>query len=167
MSDINVIQTGKQTADKLINITSYELVRKVANPGRFSVIICDESHALKDGKVERTKSTMAFLKCARRIFLLSGTPALSRPKELWNQINALSTLFSNFFEFGIRYCGGKQGNFGWDFTGATNLDELHLLLRHTVMIRRLKENVLKDLPEKNRSRVQIQTKFVMPSLFFS
>ena len=46
---------------------------------------------------------------ANRVILLSGTPALSRPSELFPQIASIdSRLFPNFREFGIRYCDGKE-----------------------------------------------------------
>ena len=45
--------------------------------------------------------------------------------------------------FGHRYCAAFQGRFGWDFTGASNLQELNVLLRSTMLIRRLKLDVLK------------------------
>ncbi len=53
---------------------------------RFPFIICDESHALKDPKTERTKFVVPLMKRARRALLLSGTPALSRPIELHPQV---------------------------------------------------------------------------------
>ena len=44
-----------------------------------------------------------------RVILLSGTPAHSRPNELYTQITAVRPLlFPNFKEFGIRYCAGKM-----------------------------------------------------------
>lgn len=43
------------------------------------------------------------------MILLSGTPALSRPLELYTQISAIQPgLFPTFHQFGIRYCAGHQ-----------------------------------------------------------
>jgi hypothetical protein len=52
--------------------------------------------------------------------------------------------------FGVRYCAGVQGRFGWEFAGASHLPELHALMTRYVMIRRLKVDVLHDLPAKRR-----------------
>lgn len=46
---------------------------------------------------------------AKRVILLSGTPAMSRPSELYTQILAVRPLlFPRFHDFGLRYCDAKQ-----------------------------------------------------------
>ncbi|KHN80273.1 Putative SMARCAL1-like protein [Toxocara canis] len=93
-------------------------------------------------------------KKALRVILLSGTPALSRPVELFSQIRIIDPkIFPNFRDFAIRYCDGKQGRFSFEAKGCTNSTELALILTNNVMIRRLKKDVLGDLPEKRREVV--------------
>lgn len=53
-------------------------------------------------------------------------------------------------EYGVRYCNGRETNYGWDFSGATNMKELKTILETHFMIRRLKSEVLKQLPQKIR-----------------
>ena len=54
-------------------------------------------------------SQLLSLQAARRVILLSGTPAMSRPSELYTQVLAVRpTLFPRFHEFGLRYCNAKQ-----------------------------------------------------------
>lgn len=53
-------------------------------------------------------------------------------------------------EYGIRYCNGKDTPFGWDFSGSSNMKELKILLETQFLIRRLKSDVLKELPQKIR-----------------
>jgi SWI/SNF-related matrix-associated actin-dependent regulator 1 of chromatin subfamily A len=77
--------------------------------------------------------------------LLTGTPALAKPKDLFNSLNIIRPdIFSSFKEFGYRYCDPKLSKFinGIDFDGASNLKELHYLLKNYIMIRRLKKEVL-------------------------
>ena len=60
-------------------------------------------------KASRTKAAMQVLKSCEHLLLLSGTPALSRPIELFPQLSILRPdLFSKFIEFGQRYCGPKK-----------------------------------------------------------
>lgn len=53
-------------------------------------------------------------------------------------------------EFGKRYCNGVETSFGWDFKGCSNMKELKVILETQFMIRRLKSDVLKQLPQKVR-----------------
>ncbi|KAL2322794.1 hypothetical protein Fmac_027173 [Flemingia macrophylla] len=66
---------------------------------------------------------------AQYALLLSGTLALFRPIELF-----------------------KQGFFGV-YQGASNHEELHNLMKATVMIRRLKKDVISQLPVKRKQQV--------------
>jgi hypothetical protein len=52
----------------------------------FNVIICDECHKLKSSTTERAKVVLPMLQRAKRVILLSGTPMLNRPEELYTQV---------------------------------------------------------------------------------
>lgn len=68
--------------------------------------------------------------------MLSGTPALSRPVELFSQIRIIDAkIFPNFMGFARRYCDGRDGRFQFEAKGATNSDELAAVLEKSVMIR--------------------------------
>eukprot|EP00039_Didymoeca_costata_P010504 m.141447 g.141447 ORF g.141447 m.141447 type:complete len:701 (-) comp14851_c0_seq3:3-2105(-) len=154
---IQVITTGKQRPNRLICIISYDLATKMAaDLARFKVVIVDECHYLKNPESQRTKSLVPLVKAAKRAVMLSGTPALSRPMELFMQLHALvPDVFKNLVPFGKRYCNGYQGPYGWDFTGSSNLSELQLVMAKTIMIRRLKKDVLQELPDKLRQQVYV------------
>jgi SWI/SNF-related matrix-associated actin-dependent regulator 1 of chromatin subfamily A len=123
----------------------------------FKVVIADESHFLKNGQAKRTSACLPVIKKAQYAILLSGTPALSRPIELFKQLEALyPDVYRNIHEYGGRYC--KGGFFG-TYQGASNHDELHNLMKATVMIRRLKKDVLTELPSKRRQQVISRNSF--------
>ncbi len=44
---------------------------------------------------------------------------------------------------------------GWDYSGSSNLGELKLLLEECLMLRRLKPDVLSQLPAKQRKVVTV------------
>jgi len=50
------------------------------------------------------------------------------------------------------------GRFGFDVSGASHLGELHALLRGSLLIRRKKEDVLSQLPDKQRQVIWVETK---------
>ncbi|XP_006028751.1 SWI/SNF-related matrix-associated actin-dependent regulator of chromatin subfamily A-like protein 1 isoform X1 [Alligator sinensis] len=155
----NVIVTGKDSLTSgLINIVSFDLLSKMDKQLKetFQVIIVDESHFLKNIKTARCRAAMPLLKAAKRVILLSGTPALSRPAELYTQIAAVRpSFFPQFHSFGLRYCDAKKMPWGWDYSRSSNLGELKFLLEESIMIRRLKSEVLSQLPAKQRTVVVV------------
>ncbi|NWI13932.1 SMAL1 protein, partial [Crypturellus soui] len=155
----NVIVSGKDNLTaSLINIVSFDLLSKMdkQRKGTFQVVIIDESHFLKNVKTARCRAAIPLLKAARRVILLSGTPAMSRPAELYTQIMAVQpAFFPQFHSFGLRYCDAKKMPWGWDYSGSSNLTELKILLEEAIMIRRLKSDVLSQLPAKQRKMVVV------------
>lgn len=144
--------------DLLARNTYKELLTKM----KFKCLICDESHFLKTGNSMRTKAARGLIQQATRAILLTGTAAPSRPVELYEQIkalvqyrvkNKLAQKFMTKSEFGERYCDRKDQFFGVDYRGSDNLEELNTFLSHTLMVRRLKKDVLKQLPGKNRKLI--------------
>lgn len=162
---VTVLVTGSDQIDLLhqVIITSYDLLTKKTEElcSRFQVVILDESHFIKNPKTARTRACQKALSKARRVVLLTGTPALSRPIELYTQICAVQPkCFPGMQEFGIRYCNGQKNQWGWDFSGSSNMHELQLFLQRTVMIRRLKADVLSQLPAKQRQVVLLDPSYM-------
>uniref|UniRef100_A0A8C3TZ47 SWI/SNF-related matrix-associated actin-dependent regulator of chromatin subfamily A-like protein 1 n=1 Tax=Catharus ustulatus TaxID=91951 RepID=A0A8C3TZ47_CATUS len=155
----NVIVSGKDNlTGSLINIISFDLLSRMDKQlkSTFQVVIVDESHFLKNTKTARCQAAMPLLKAAKRVILLSGTPAMSRPAELYTQIAAVQpSFFPQFHSFGLRYCDARKMPWGWDYSGSSNLTELKILLEESIMIRRLKSDVLSQLPAKQRKMVVV------------
>ena len=105
---------------------------------------------LKNIKTKRTSKLVPILHATSRCILLSGTPALARPTELWPQLKILSTERDGWWddenEFIRKYV---------QRTSAIRRAELHTMLTGTVMIRRLKHNILKSLPKKQREKAVV------------
>jgi SWI/SNF-related matrix-associated actin-dependent regulator 1 of chromatin subfamily A len=139
----------------LFTITSYDIFTRVeGHVGWHGVVIADESHSLKSGVSKRCKLLQPVLKKAKRCILLSGTPMLSKPIELYPQICCVAPkLFPNKREFCVRYCNGRNMPWGFEAKGATNQAELNMILSRNIMIRRLKKDVLTELPDKQRQQV--------------
>lgn len=154
---VQTVCSARETPRALVTVVSYDLVARLALvPGQYQTIIADESHYLKNPASIRTRKVVPLLQAARHAVLLTGTPALSRPIELYPQLVALGRpILPNLVRFGRRYCAAFRGPHGWDYSGHSNLRELHALLAHTVMIRRLKAQVLAQLPAKHRQLVPI------------
>ena len=116
-----------------------ELIKKM----KFQIVISDEAHYLKSWDSIRSKMLIPILKKFKRVLLLTGTPMLGWPSEIFNLLKVLRPdLFVKFVDFGIRYTHPKISTYGIDWTGASNVRELHLLLEKSLMIRRLKCEVI-------------------------
>jgi SWI/SNF-related matrix-associated actin-dependent regulator 1 of chromatin subfamily A len=133
-------------------------VRPEAMP--FRSLIIDESHYVKNSKVDRAQRVKALsrkdgLACT---LLLTGTPVLNRPIELPSQLDILGRLeeFGGFMGFAKRYCAAHETKYGWDMSGSSNLDELNQLLRERCMVRREKKDVLAELPALQRTVVPVE-----------
>ena len=153
-------------------ITNYDILKKHARSIRarsWDMLICDECHALKNPKAQRTQQVLGkrdrdpakaveSIKAGRKLFL-TGTPILNRPIELWPLVHALDPtgLGASWKAFVTRYCDGHQASYGWDVSGASHLDELQDRLRVALMVRRLKSEVLTELPAKRRAVVVLPT----------
>jgi len=118
------------------------------------VIVGDESHYVKNPKSNRTKGFIALARQCEYRILLTGTPITNRPIELASQLQALGRLgeWGGRMTFAQRYCAAFKGRWGWNFDGSSNLAELRDRLRRSTMIRRLKVDVLPELPPKFRAR---------------
>lgn len=127
-------------------------------PG-LSTLVLDEIHYCKNGKAKRTKAVRRLAKRFARAIGMTGTPIVNRPAELLPQLDILGVieeLFGTGWNFLQRYTNAQRTQFGWDFTGASNLDELQERLRSRVMVRRRKEDVLTELPAKRRQIVELE-----------
>eukprot|EP00931_Biecheleriopsis_adriatica_P063530 TRINITY_DN38492_c0_g2_i1.p1 TRINITY_DN38492_c0_g2~~TRINITY_DN38492_c0_g2_i1.p1 ORF type:complete len:750 (-),score=183.32 TRINITY_DN38492_c0_g2_i1:155-2404(-) len=170
--DVQVIQKGAETlnSEAKIWIISYNLLGKDASRGNFQqrpdgkphgIVLLDESHNIKDWGTARTKVVVPLLRKATRTVLLSGTPTRNSADELHPQLCGLMPEIGKLSDFRSRYCviqqqiihGGRKVS---KVVGARCADELNHLLTSTVMIRRLKKDVLSQLPPKRRQRVPIE-----------
>ena len=121
------------------------------------VFIPDECHKLKNPKAKRTKASRRLAKRTAHIIAISGTPIQNKPGEFFSIINMVNKmLFPSQWDFRERFCGLKHNGFGWVDTRPTNTKELHSILTRTIMIRRLKKNVLKELPPKQRIAIPLE-----------
>lgn len=137
-------------------IINYDILKKFREQiaaVEWDVMIADESHYLKSATAKRTQLALGVIRARRRVFL-SGTPAESRPSELFTVANALRPdLFPSWMHYAYRYCDARMTDYGLEARGSSNVRELQALLRGSIMVRRMKKDVLKDLPAKIRRKV--------------
>lgn len=146
-------------------IINYDIIdrhKDALHSVEWDFLVCDEAQALKNANAKRTKVVLGEwdtktkkwvsppIKARRRAFL-TGTPTDNSIADCYTLIRAM----------GIKVDGRPvskrvfKDRFGTKDTGFKNLDQLQLLLRGNGMVRRLKQDVLKDLPPKERQVIEM------------
>lgn len=131
-TDVNIVRSSSdfERLDRAkVSVVSYGMVAaansavgKRLTEMRPQVVILDESHNIKSRKAKRTLALRPLIEGAKRAVLISGTPALSRPAELYTQVASLRPkLFKSFTNYAKRFCNARRGRFGWDYSGCSNL----------------------------------------------
>ena len=168
---VQVIRKGSDviSQNSRVVIVGYPMIsrpefQKMPNGRSFQVLICDESHYIKEMNSKRTRAIIPLIKKAKRSILLSGTPALNNAEELYPQLTSLVTVKGpTLTEYRSRFCNHvtfripRTGAVVDKWSGCRNQDELHALLSSTVMIRRTKASVLTQLPSKVRHKVVLES----------
>ena len=144
---VEVINGKRQAAESQtaqITIINYDVLQHgVTNVDRYSTLVLDECHRIKNPKAQRTKAAMIAMKKIDRVYALSGTPIPNRPIELWPILHGLRIYRGGWFDFAARYAKMWSAPWGLDTSGASNIPELKDLMRPHVL-RRKKEDVFKD-----------------------
>ena len=112
-------------------------------------LVLDESHYCKNAAAKRTQAVQrlaAAVPSDGLVMALTGTPVMNRPPELIAQLRILGRLH----DFG----SGAQ--FGRRFRGPDAHLRLHWHLRARCFVRRLKSEVLPQLPAKTRAVVPVE-----------
>ncbi len=114
-----------------------------------AALVLDESHYCKNAAAKRTRAVQRLAAEVPRdgiVLALTGTPVVNRPAELISQLRILGRLE----EF------GSGAKFGERFRGTDAHLRLHWHLRARCFVRRLKVDVLPQLPAKARAVVPVE-----------
>jgi SWI/SNF-related matrix-associated actin-dependent regulator 1 of chromatin subfamily A len=112
-------------------------------------VVVDESHYCKNAAAKRTQAVQRLAAGVPReglVMALTGTPVMNRPPELIAQLRILGRL-DDF---------GSGAKFGRRFRGPDAHLRLHWHLRARCFVRRLKAEVLPQLPAKTRAVVPVE-----------
>ena len=147
------VLTGRGGAVPAVDIAilNYEIVdahRERLALRRPRALIVDEAHLVKNPRAKRTRAVRRLADHVARDGLrlaLTGTPVVNRAEELVSQLRILDRLG----DFGGATAFAKR------FEGVGDEERLHWHLRRHCFVRRLKREVLPQLPAKRRSVVPV------------
>jgi SNF2 family DNA or RNA helicase len=116
-------------------------------------LIVDECHQYKNYKSLRSKKVKELSKAVKVVWFLTGTPLMNRPQDLYGILEAgHMNALGNWFKFVELFNGYKNGYGGYEF-GMPSPEVPERMKR--IMLRRLKSEVLKDLPPKTYQRIEV------------
>ena len=173
-STVHIVKPGNENFSKKASVTiiGYDSLRRCILDLRaheWDLLVADEAQYLKEVDTARTMAVfgsherrVGSIPAARKL-LLSGTPFLNRPRELWPLLWFLAPKeFANRRDFLFNFCGAHEiyvpgkGKV-WNFDGASNLDELRRLIA-PYFLRRTKAQVMPELPSKRRQILEVPVK---------
>ncbi len=152
-------------------------------PHEGTVMVVDEAHKIKNSKTRMGESCRALAGVVRgrkgRSWYLTGTPILNNPEELWSILESCDLAheaFGSWKEF-VRCMGGrvklvetfdkrkrqkvtKQVGYEWGTPLPETIERLQ-----RVMLRRMKADVLTDLPAKTRRFLPVDVSKAALKLF--
>ena len=117
---------------------------------QFDLLILDEAHYIKNYKAKRTSAvTQNLWPRATYRLLLSGTPFTRNIVDCFVPFSMiLPSQFPSFYEFTERYSYKRITQWGTNYYGLKNPEELKAIIRNNFYIRYRKEEVLTELPPK-------------------
>lgn len=155
---IDIISSNSQPSKADILIINYDILSSSklewVRKQKFDLIVADEAHYVKNEKAKRSAAFYAMAEKVNRKLMLTGTPILNRPVELFHIIKCLGFKM-DYWAYVRRYCNAVKESHGWNLKGASNLEELQVRLRQSIMVRRQKADVLHELPPKRRQIIEL------------
>jgi SNF2 family DNA or RNA helicase len=157
---------GNSNPKSPVLICNYEILSRHIDYIRtvdWDVLAVDEAHYLGTETSQRSMNILGNkdrgiappIRAKRRLFL-TGTPIYTRPIDLWPLLRSIdpSHLGKSWWDYVHNYCNASRDLAGrMVTTGASNLEQLQFLLRSRIMVRREKNQVVKEIPPNRQTIV--------------
>lgn len=148
-----------------ITICSYDFLRShqaALAALRYDLVILDEAQRVKTHTALQTQAmfgTEGVARSSQRVWWLTGTPMENHPGELWLPFFFARKTSLTYNKWVSKFCTFYRGPEGLRITGTQKegIPELQRLIRESgFVLRRLKRDVLKDLPPMRVVRTPIE-----------
>lgn len=154
---IQVVFSGKEIAVPGFDfyITTYDMIKEEQVwqfvKDSIKTIVFDECQTIKNHLSQRAKAAQSFAKACEYVIPMSGTPVENHAGEYFTVLNMVQPkLFPEMTRFLREDCESYETNFGYRVGGLANPKQFKEKTKDFI-IRRLKKDVLSDLPPKIRA----------------
>lgn len=161
--DIIPAADEKEIVDTKTNfkMIEYNLAPDVSKPKCMVRLVLDEAHFLKSSKAKRTKACRALAGVCDGTLVMTATPLVNKPPELYSVLalgNMVKEAFGSYKVFadlmGAKKVQVTADKFVTEWGEPRNPQEIGERLSR-VMLRRLKTEVLPDLPTKTYKTIEV------------
>jgi SNF2 family DNA or RNA helicase len=154
---VQVIQSGKERAMPgfKIYVVTYDMLKgpdlfQYLPEGTIKTLIIDECQRIKNHLSDRAKAVQRLGRVTPHIIPMSGTPIKNNAGEYFTVLNLVKpTLFPHYQRYIYDYCDSYSNGWGQKVGGLKDVERFHEDTKD-IIIRRTKEQVLKDLPSLER-----------------
>ncbi|MBI3334672.1 DEAD/DEAH box helicase [Candidatus Pacearchaeota archaeon] len=152
-----VIQKGSERAMPgfTIYVVTYDILKKenlfeYLPENTIKTIIIDECQRVKNHLSDRAKAVQRIAKQTPHIISMSGTPIKNNAGEYFTVLNLTKpTLFPHYQKYIDNYCDAYHNGWGQKIGGLKDVERFHEDTKD-IIIRRTKNEVLRDLPSIDR-----------------
>ena len=132
--NFDIIGRGESDKQEKVYVSNWALPLNIA---QFDLLIIDEAHYIKNVDSGRSKAARQLK--SKYVLHLTGTPVVNRPAELWPLLNIIDP---------VKFSSKESFEGQWFYNnGKTIKNEAQFKeMMSAYMIRRRKEDVIKDLP---------------------
>ena len=115
----------------------------------IDVLIIDEAHRLRNYASQQSKALLQLRKIAKRVYPLTGTPAVNHPSDVFGILKVLNPKkYPSYWQFIDRYFGYVEGRFGRDILDVRKDRETELkLVLQEMSIQRKRKDVMSWIPK--------------------
>lgn len=153
------VKKGVETGHDFVMINPEKLSKLKDNllSYGFRSVVFDEAHNIGNKGTQKYNALLEISDSVDVKYALTGTPIRNRALELINILEFLGRLseFGGKWKFINEFYHTRQGSFGFEIGEPKNLELLHEKLRSRCMVRRTKEDVLNEIPQKSFITVEV------------
>lgn len=157
---VQVINSTKEMALPGFDIyfTTFDMVKdeKIFSLIQANTLMIDECQRIKNHLSDRAKAVQNLRKTVKYCIPMSGTPIKNNAGEYFTILNLVApTRFPNYSTYLTKYCDTYDGGWGTKVGGLADPERFHEDTKDLI-IRRTKDQVLKDLPPLERKFFHVE-----------
>lgn len=156
-------QYPQETDYIVVNYDIVDRFREQIEADNVETMVLDEAHKIRSistrgaATSKRAKICIKLAEQLDYVYPLTATPFVNYTKDIFNLLKVTNhSLALQWYPFANTYCGAETSDFGTNYNGSSNQEQLNDRLYKEEGIIRLRSEDYLDLPERTRSFVPLK-----------